>query len=250
LIKHNEHEASNAVDSTTPPATRFGWLQVSPLDLLKVVAGVAVLVGVLMHVMGAAGGDAYLREFGVEASLFPKSVDRIQMGGFLWLLVSGLTLWPAVLENALELLLLTAIAAAYWTLLRETWKSNVLSEPPRWFARLRPWLQRLSATFVMALLAIGLLVVSTFFASFILAQPLVLAERLGREHAQKDRAHFVRGCRPDAQPRCMELRRGADVVGRGFVIESSPEFIAFYDVGASSVRVIPRKDLEVIIPSR
>lgn len=239
---------ATAIDE--PPKPGKGWLgrvQVSPLDLLKVTGGFAVLASLLMHLVGTAASDAYLREWGVEITLFPRGVDRIQIDGYLWLLVSGVKLWVVVLENAVELLLLAGVVVLYWMLLTGLSSTGGDSAAPAWLARVRPWvttLVRSTAIYVLVVAGLVLTVAATYLASVALAQPFVLADRLGREHAQSHRTAFEKGCRANTRPQCFELRRGSERIARGLLIDSSAEHIAFFDVDTGRVRVLPRKDLE------
>jgi hypothetical protein len=186
---------------------------------------------------------------GVEIGLFPRTVDRILIAGFSWLVVSGLTLGQVVLDYLWELLLLALAVVAYWSVWTSVLRWVDMVEPPRWLTSLPSVVARTAAMYFLILCGLFLVVGGTFLISVVLAQPIIVAERLGKEQALKDKQRYSKGCRSAPQTTCFEFRRGSVVAGRGFLIESSPEHLAIFDVALGRVRVIPRQGLESTSPA-
>jgi hypothetical protein len=121
---------------------------------------------------------------------------------------------------------------------------------PRWLSKRPLWVQALFARFVLVLLVGVALPIGIWLMSVLVAFPVLLGEHNGKAHAAKEREQFAKGCVAASPTRCFELKRGAEVVGRGLLIDSSQEYIAFYDVTLAGVRVLSRQGLEVAIGAR
>ncbi|NUZ06551.1 hypothetical protein [Piscinibacter koreensis] len=215
-------------------------IKFSPLDLLKIVGGMVVLLGLLLHLVGVATHSAYLREWGVEAALFPRPLDRVLIDGYEVLLVSGLKI--SILPNLLILVAFAAAVTLYWTAFGEASRRiDAMEAAPAWLERLPRWAQLLSARFVVVLGITIAVPLAMWLISYFLAQPVVLAENSGKAQAAKQREQFAKGCQAATPTGCFELRRGTELVARGLLIDGSQEYIAFYDVGTSGVRVVPRQ---------
>ena len=75
--------------------------------------------------------------------------------------------------------------------------------------------------------------------------PSVLGEASGTAHAKRETLDFKKGCENSKQP-CIELRKGGEVLGSGFVLDSSSSHIAIFDALLQRARIIPRDAVELI----
>ena len=239
------HDGQPAVDEAAKARFAAG-------DVLKMLAAMAAVGAVFLHLIGVATHDAYLREWGVEIELFPKPIDRVLIEGYEGLLVAALKLWPQVLENTVYLVGFALLIGAYWTLwhVLDRWTDD-MEVAPGWLLRRPQWLRDLVPRFFLILLTLVVVPIAVWLASLLSALPLVLAESNGKAHAKAEQAQFFKGCEAATVTRCFEIRRGSESLGRGLLIDSSTDYIAFFDVATSRVRVLPRKDTEMVnSPSR
>ena len=76
------------------------------------------------------------------------------------------------------------------------------------------------------------------------------ARTAGREQAIADRESFRRGCSvPQSKP-CVDVLRGGNVIGTGFVIAESENAVAFYDVETHEVRQLEKSGGAVTLRPR
>lgn len=229
----------------TPAARKAGFLR--SLDILKVLTGLAAAGGLLLHLMGTYWHDAYMREWGLDAAMFPLGADRLVINGFFNVLIAAVGLWQSMLEELSYVLVVALLIGFAWH--ANGWldkKIEVMDVAPRWMAKLPRWI---ASTAVRSLLILWVLMTVTIAVSglaVMLALPLQLADSAAKKQVKAQRASFARGCGTKSRVTCVELRRGVEIVGTGPLIESSPENIAFYDVAKGRARLIPRAGIEML----
>ena len=77
--------------------------------------------------------------------------------------------------------------------------------------------------------------------------PAALGEASGVEAAKHDLAYFKKGCEAaNIAAGCLELRKGSEVLARGFVIDSTDSHIAIFDVQQQRARALERAGTELI----
>ena len=76
--------------------------------------------------------------------------------------------------------------------------------------------------------------------------PAVLGEQAGKASAEADAKEYAKGCEK-SKPPCIELKRGGEHMGKGFVLDDSPNEIAIFDTDLKRGRTLPRDGLEMVV---
>ena len=222
------------------------WARIASFDALKVLAGLAALAGLVFHLVGSVWYDEYLRSWGLDAALFPKSADRLIIAGYETVLTSSLQLWPAAIRNIAYVALMSLALSCYWEFLSVVSdRMSTSSDAPRWLARWPRVLRSIFARFVVLTSLSVVVPVIVYFLGLLLAGPVALAATSAQTHVRSEITRFGEGCQQVGPLQCFELKRGGDVA-RGFLIDSSPDNIAFYDVTLRRARVIARAGSEML----
>jgi hypothetical protein len=214
---------------------------------LKIAAVISVAGGAALHFLGYVTHMAYLRTWGIDSDLFPKSIDWIYVNGY-YTLFDGLNkIFTAFAEGWKKVAVLGLCSALYIFLLIRTGKKEKRNLGREWRSRLPEWLHDL-------LLSAGIvggfaLVIPLALASAIilLALPALLGESRGRDTAIQELASFHVGCEnQNTRNTCLELRKDGRSIVRGFLIDSSESHIAIFDVAIKRPRIFERAGTEMI----
>lgn len=223
--------------------------------LAKLFAIAAVFVsagGVFLHLCGNVAQSTYLRAFNVDSDGFSRGADWMMVNGYYSTIQSGVL----VIQSAFTVMSLGAIA--YVTILvavvRYRPRKQELPECIRHF-RNREWVRRFlgirGVAFMGANVAIaGVLYAVGFslmcFALLLVLVPGLVGEKFAKDEARKDVQSFKAGC--VATHPCSELWSGGKKIAAGFVIATTSERIAFFDVQLKMIRQLERSGVEVRSP--
>lgn len=196
----------------------------------------------VLHTVGSIRHNNYLAAWGLDADLFPKSLDWMLIHGFYGVFNRLSWLFSFAWNNLGRFLLAVAALVAYFFL---------LSTPGPEGDGLRRWLQA-SKAWVRRLIKVALF---TFIGSMsaLLAMLLIylaivllgaLGESAGLAGAEQSKLEFRKGCAA-SKPRCVTLLRDDKPIAHGYLLDSSPEHIALFDVDLKQARAIPRDGLEL-----
>jgi len=152
---------------------------------LQLALAVLPVLSAGLYLMGVTYHQGYLDGFGIEDSLFPLSIDRSLLSGFLALVSFGLIPMAYTVFAAMALATSVVVAAALSSIPRvNRWQAIVLTKlhsmrsknaPP-------PALNNLSDKWATVLMY----VVGVFVVVFLLAVVAVLSTKSGREQARKE----------------------------------------------------------------
>lgn len=220
--------------------------------LLAVAAVFGSVGGVFLHLSGNVAQSTYLRAFNVDSDGFSRGADLLMVMGYystlqLGLLVVESALKPVSIGVLAYIAVLVAIAR-YKPQQGRLWK---------WGRRLKkkPWFQRMLRTrwlmFLLSNVAISAflwtalysLIVLTMFVALV---PGVIGERFAKDQAREHIESFKAGCAV-ASP-CLELWRDDAKIATGYMVATTSDRIAFFDVQLKMVRQLERSGIEVRSP--
>jgi hypothetical protein len=212
--------------------------------LVKVIAAIAAVGGIGFHFLGLVVHIAYLRDWGIDAGLFPKPTDWLMTNGAVayvdrttTMLAAAHTITGRLAMGAL-LLFLAAMLAHHFS------HHPVIKSAP---TKVGSWPRSFGFAVVSTLITFGLVPIAMLFFTTVIAPPWLMGETYGAAAAQRERAIFNRGCPTGPVGyRCIDVRKGNQLLVRGFLIESSTTHIAIYDPEARRTRTIPREGTELI----
>jgi hypothetical protein len=219
--------------------------------LAKVGAGVVAVGGVAIHFMGLVGHLAYLRTWGVDQGLFPKPTDWLMTNGAAALVDRTALILAAantVTGKLVAIAILMFVVLAGW--LRFAGRSPRRASNGRGQREgSNSWSESLWLAGMVTFTTIGSVPVAMLFVAMLILFPWVAGDTYGAAAAERERAKFDRGCDAAASsaPRCIDVRKGDQLIVRGFLIESSQSHLAVYDPDAKARRTltIPRGDTEL-----
>jgi hypothetical protein len=211
--------------------------------LFVVCAALASVGAVSLHLCGYVAQRSFLRAFSVDPDGFPRSTDWMLVNGYYSVIDIGLSLLKnAIGWTSLGVFVFFAILIAIFR-----WKPTK-TEGPKWLGRLR----RSSAfqlwgvsflfsglTFLVAYLALPLALIFIMIPAF-------AGETFGEARARELVELYQKGC-STANP-CTEVWVGGSRAASGFVIATSTERLAFYDVDSKVVRLLENSELELRSP--
>jgi hypothetical protein len=210
-------------------------------------AALSAIAGVILHMVGAIAHTTYLHHWSVEADLFPKSTDWLLINGYYGLFERWLAAVRGVASEVLMFLLYSAGFGVYlafaFALISRPVRAETMVE---WLPRLSPTVRVFIWRAVGTLMFLMMLPFVFFLSGAFLAIPGALGEAAGQAIAKRDSAEFDKGCLA-SKPRCVELRRAGKVVGTGYVLDSSPSYIAILDVATRRALSVPRDGLDVAV---
>lgn len=208
---------------------------------LSVLAALAATGAVCLHLLGGQIHRTYLRQWAVDADLFPKAADWILSGGYNGLVTFGIQSLTAIFHNFLWVLLASIPLGVYvWLLLSPLGLDRLQTK--QWV-----WLQtawgKVAGYVLKSLLALVFLPFALFLAVAIAAIPAVIAESVGKSAAEQELADFHLGCEK-SKAVCVQFLKGGNEVAKGYILDSSPSHIALFDVNLQRSRTLPREGLE------
>ncbi|MET3916262.1 hypothetical protein ABID97_003044 [Variovorax sp. OAS795] len=211
---------------------------------LSIATALMAVGAVTLHVMGESSHRAYLQFWGVDAGAFPKSTDWLLINGYHGLANRSALALLAIVQNLGWWVAATVATALYlFVLLSPTGTSSGVL--PKWLAKRPAWCQRLVRYLQGAFLATAIIPVVLLIWTAVLVSPALIGEANGKAHAEREAAEFKKGCETSKYP-CVEVKKGGEALGSGFVLEGSPSYIAIFDVRLQRARVIPRDGVELI----
>lgn len=220
--------------------------------LFKWSAALITLGGLALHLAGFIYHSEYAKAWGLDADLFPKSVEWILIQGYQVMLMGMVKLWVffktewwklAIWGLIIGTLVWGGVCALIYgkeklpqQILRRTVKSW-----PKW--ALAGVFSYGYATFVCLSIAVSPIVVVT-----LIFLPALTAIEQAATDAQTRQAQYAQGCaKASAAYRCMILKRDAKPELQGFLIDSADSVLAIYLPTQNAVQIVPRDGLEIEI---
>jgi len=209
--------------------------------VLSVLAALAGAGAVCLHLLGGQIHRTYLRQWAVDADLFPKAADWILSGGYNGLVTFGIQSLAAIFHNFLWVLLASIPLGVYvWLLLSPLGLDRLPTKQWTW---LRTSWGKVVGYVLKSLLALVFFPFALFLVVVVAAIPAVIAESVGKSAAEQELTDFHLGCEK-SKAVCIQFLKAGNEVARGYVLDSSPSHIALFDVNLQRSRTLPREGLE------
>ncbi|MDP5239653.1 hypothetical protein Q9Q94_08935 [Uliginosibacterium sp. 31-16] len=254
LHEHVQRElAPDSPPSPSPePASADNPLAAIWSALLKWSAALITFGGLALHVAGYIYHSEYVKAFGLDADLFPKSVEWILICGYKVVLLGLFKLWVFFTTEWWKLAAwglvvgtLAWIGVCALVYGQEQIPKRILRRAVKGWPK---WL--LAGVFsygYMAFVCLSIAVAPIVAVAFIFL-PAQLAIEQAAEDAQSQLAKYTEGC-PLAEParRCVTLRREGKPELQGFLIDSSDKLLALYLPAQNQVQVIERDKVEISV---
>lgn len=199
---------------------------------------------ITLHVMGVASHRAYLQYWGIDAGVFPKSTDWVLINGYHGLVNQSARALLGILANLGWWVAAAVGVALYLFILLSPWDAGS-GAVFKWLGQRSASIQRFAKILSGTLLIAAILPVVLVSWTAVMVLPDALGEASGKAHAKREALEFKKGCESSKQP-CVELKRGSEALGSGFVLDGSESYIAIFDAQLQRARVIPREAVELI----
>lgn len=229
----------------------WNWFGI-PLTVWLTLTGAYFIYAI--HLAGRFFHETYLGLFGIDANLFPRSLEEIAALGQV-VLLERFTRIFMVLVDALSAqgwwiwggvsLYFFGIFLALRHFPKGAAESKRLPQLPLWVKDAG------KGVFFTSTLLLGAVY---FCACWLLVSwlPVPLGQGVGADRYKQDLALFKQGCKAATQhQQCIQLLKSDQTpLAEGFLIDSSSSHVALYDVQLNLVRALERTGTELrVIPS-
>jgi len=192
--------------------------------------------------MGSVRHNGYLSHWQIDAALFPKGVDWLLIYGAYGLLERTVTIAKLATESWLVVAIGLVVLATYIFILLTPLGDS--TKPKLWLRAHRPWIARLIESLMWSSVIAAFSWILLIAIVLLIGVPGLAGEISGRTSADQDALEFAKGCAA-SKPRCVTLLRDDKPIAHGYLLDSSPEHIALFDVDLKQARAIPRDGLEL-----
>lgn len=218
--------------------------------VLKWGALLITIGGLVLHVAGYCFHTAYDRAWGLDASLFPKSVEWVQINGYYVARNSIADIYNGILHAWWKLALwgvAVAVLSFIGVLLIVLGKENLPRDLLHRGARKLPkWLLALLLTTGYSACVCLLVLAAPIVFAVVLFLPASQGEALGKKIAADQIALYQSGCADNVpNRRCTTFHRANQPDLRGFLIDSSETQLAIFIPKKKQVHVIAREKVEI-----
>lgn len=204
-----------------------------------------VAVGtVTLHLIGDLSHRHYLKFWGIDAGLFPKTTDWILINGYYGVVDRFVAILTAMLGNLSWMAIAAAILGLYVFILLSP-AGGASGKAPAWLLRQPPWRLRLIQQMLLTAAFVAAVPCALFLLIAFMVVPAALGETAGKFSAEKEASEYRKGCQHSKIP-CVELKAEAKTIATGFVLDSSLSHIAIFDAQMQRARVFALEKLEVI----
>lgn len=242
----SEGKGAITTDVSTTPVSSPGT---SWTSAAKVAAAVGITGGgLLLHFIGATSHRVYLQALRLDPGLFPKTTDWIVISGYYTLIDRIAVMLKLISDNWLATVLGVFGLCVYLFVVRvlSQYVEKKLSGKihPKW---LKSWRGDLLESVLISCLVYLSVPLALLFLMVLMIPPAALAETAGLDSARRDLALFKNGC-VNATPisGCLALRKGAELMAYGFLVDSTDSHIAIFDVGQQRARAFERAGTELV----
>lgn len=199
---------------------------------------------VTLHLIGDVRHRHYLKHWGIDAGLFPKSADWVLINGYYGVVDRFVAILIAMLGNLHWLAAAVLILGVYvFMLLSPT--SGASDETPGWLLRQPAWRRRLIRQMLLTALFVSVVPCALFLLTAFMAVPAALGETAGKAAAENEASEYRKGCQV-SKIACVDLKRDGEVIATGFVLDSSVSHIAIFEAHEQRSRVLALDKLEIV----
>lgn len=238
-------------DTSQSEPKPFAWLTID-----KVLAVLALpSAATFLHYVGREGHRERLHALGVDPGLFEKSMDALLNAGFhysterLLKIVAQMFTWGALAVLA-WIVFCAVMTVAFGTGLEklqtrvERSSNSVKLGLPM---KVKVWgTKTLLAAFITSggYVMISLLAV---LLALLMIGASAFGQSAGRAEAARQLKEFRKGCEAALRvPSCIEVRKGDELISKGFIIDSNDKYLALYEVDKQRTRTFERSGLDII----
>ena len=225
----------------------------STLDMAKLFGTLVAVGGFVVHLIGSSAHEQFIREWGLEPAMFPRSTESTFLLGYEAATTNVLT---AILNAVSGHLYMLIASTAFVLLYMWTFKELSASKLGRWF-RSRTNSLTTKDVFILKLAVVvqisifSLMAVLTICTLFL--APVSIGRRYGLEMVTERTASAKDGCRIDRYVRgCVVVDDENGEQINGLLIAASDRYLAVY-VDGKHVQVIDREKSQLstlITPSK
>lgn len=212
--------------------------------MFSLLASIVAAGTVTLHFIGDLRHRHYLKHWGIEENLFPKSTDWVLINGYYGVVDRFISMVVATLSN-LQWLAVAAVIIGLYVLVLLTPKSGKSFRPPQWVLRLPDWMHRYIRQMLLTLLFVSSIPLALLLLTALMVIPAAFGETAGKAAALADSSEFQKGCN-HSQTSCAELKVKGEIIAKGYVLDSSASHIAIFDVDLQRARVLPIDQIELI----
>lgn len=231
------------MDITKQPGQRRAALIINWPTVLSLLTALVASGTVTLHFIGAVSHRNYLRYWGIDADLFPKTTDWVLINGYYAIVHRFIASLSAILGNLHWYLAAAAVLCIYVVAL--LWPTgNKSGEMPAWMALQSEWKRRVARQSLITLLFVGAMPCALLLVTAFVVVPALLGETAGAATAEKEALEFKKGCQA-SKLACVELRADQKLVATGFVLDISSSRIAIFDTQLSRSRVLALEKLDL-----
>lgn len=185
-----------------------------------------------------------MQHWGIDAGVFPKSADLVLINGYHGLVNQSAQAILSILSNFGWWTLGACFVALYLFALISPWDAGI-GKAWEWLAKRTSSFQRLVRCFVATLAFAALIPFLLSAWTLIMYFPDAIGAANGKQSAEREAAEYAKGCEKSKHP-CVELKKGDQSLGSGFLLDGSPTFVAIFDPQQRRARVIPREGVELL----
>lgn len=226
-------------------------MQTQPLSfpwglLAKILAIVGTVGGVVIHVIGYVCHATYLRAWGIDPGLFPKSIDDLAITGYYALMDRSVSLLSLLGEVGYLILGGGVAMTIYLFVLCRLDRSDKPKRASRVLRRIPEWARDLLKSAYLVALTFSSFPAALVLVIVVLVLPAGCGEAVGKNIAEREQGKFSAGCDSAVgEQKCIELHKEGKLVARGFLIDSSTSHVAIFDVDSERSRAIERAGTEL-----
>ncbi|PLK49689.1 hypothetical protein [Uliginosibacterium sp. TH139] len=247
--------AQHAAQDAKAPSSPSTAPEENPLlglgrSLLKWSAVLVTLGGLILHLVGYVQHSEYLRDWGLDSDLFPKSIEWILISGYQVMLLGMIKLWVFFKTQWWKLAIwgvtVATLTSVVSCLLLYGKDGLPVQSLWNWAKKFPKWLLATVLCYgyvacVCVVIAVAPIVTVTF-----IFLPAWIAFDSAKTSAEQDKKLYAQGCdQADLTKRCITVRRENKPDLRGFLIDSSDSLLAIYVPDQKVVQVIPRDGIEL-----
>ena len=199
---------------------------------------------IALHLIGVVRHRQYLRFWGIDADLFPKSTDWILINGYYGIVDRFSVILKTIIENW-HWLGVASILIGIYIFILQTPASNTPGKLKEWVLRRAEWQQRLARYIFLTAMAVVMTPLTLILLTAFMVIPAALGESGGTASAESMKIELMKGCEL-AKIACIELRKDEKVISKGFVLDTSASYVAIFDTQIQRSRVIPLENIELL----
>ncbi|MEB0060101.1 hypothetical protein [Variovorax sp. LG9.2] len=212
--------------------------------ILSVLTVLVAIGTVALHVVGITSHRTYMQYWGIDAGVFPKTADLILIDGYYGVINQSALAFLRILSNPGAWTAGACFLALYLFVLVSPWDAGT-GRASEWLAQRKPGVRRMVKCLIATLLLAAVIPCMLIAWTLVMYFPDAIGAANGKQSAEAEAVEFAKGC-TKSKYQCVQLRKGSELLGSGFLLDGSPAFVAIFDAERQRARVLPREGVELI----